>query len=65
MLIEETAKQITGSKVSNNMAVAIAAPGGMGTPGQLYAYGGVRVLADLQTPVFFFSGHMRVGLTMA
>jgi hypothetical protein len=64
-LIEENGKQITGSKVCSNMYVALAYSGGDGTPGQLYAYGGLRVLADLSNPVLFFSGRMRIGLTRA
>ncbi|MDR2481153.1 MAG: hypothetical protein LBD07_02535 [Spirochaetaceae bacterium] len=66
MQIEENGKQIIGAKVCCNMTAAVAAAsGGTTTPGQLYVYGGMRALADLSYPTFFFNGRMRAGFTRA
>jgi hypothetical protein len=65
MLIEETGKHLLVSKTSNNITAALAYSGGEGTPGQLYAFGGLRALAALEYPVIFFTGHMRIGFTRA
>jgi hypothetical protein len=48
--LEETGQQPFTSKICNNMNTALAYSGGAGTPGQLYACGGMRVLAALDYP---------------
>jgi hypothetical protein len=64
-LLEESGKQLVSTKISSNITAALAYSGGGGTPGQLYAFGGLRVLVALEYPVIFFSGHMRIGFTRA
>jgi hypothetical protein len=66
LLVDDYSKFSNTSKIFGNMlAGMVSVSGGNGIPGRLYGCGGFRVFEEIEYPVIFFTGHMRIGLTRA